>query len=95
MPDPIRLLHFADVHIGMENYGRLDPATGTSSRVRDFLDRLDEMIDYALQGEADLAVFAGDAFKNRDPEPTHQREFAARIKRLADAMPVLVAVGNH
>jgi exonuclease SbcD len=95
MPEPIRLLHFADVHIGMENYGRLDPATGTSSRVRDFLDRLDEMIDYALRGEADLAVFAGDAFKNRDPEPTHQREFAARIKRLADAMPVLLVVGNH
>lgn len=95
MPEPIRLLHFADVHIGMENYGRLDPATGTSSRVRDFLDRLDEMIDYALQGQADLAVFAGDAFKNRDPEPTHQREFAARIKRLADAMPVLLVVGNH
>jgi exonuclease SbcD len=42
MTDPLRVLHFADVHVGMENYGRLDPATGTSSRVRDFLDRLDE-----------------------------------------------------
>jgi len=95
MPDPIRMLHFADVHVGMENYGRLDPTTGTSSRVRDFLDRLDEMIDFAAQNEADLAVFAGDAFKNRDPEPTQQREFAARIKRLADTMPVLLLVGNH
>ena len=36
MTDPIRVLHFADVHVGMENYGRLDPATGTSSRVRRF-----------------------------------------------------------
>lgn len=89
------MLHFADVHVGMENYGRLDPATGTSSRVRDFLDRLDEMIEFARQEEADLAVFAGDAFKNRDPEPTQQREFAARIKRLADSMPVLLVVGNH
>ncbi|MGD2252624.1 MAG: exonuclease SbcCD subunit D [Anaerolineales bacterium] len=95
MPDPIRMLHFADVHVGMENYGRLDPATGTSSRVRDFLDRLDEVIDHALENQADLAVFAGDAFKNRDPEPTQQREFAHRIKRLADAMPTLLLVGNH
>ena len=95
MPDPVRLLHFADLHVGMENYGRLDPATGTSSRVRDFLDRLDEVIDYAIAHDADLAVFAGDAFKNRDPEPTQQREFAQRIKRLADAMPTLLLVGNH
>jgi exonuclease SbcD len=95
MADPIRLIHFADVHVGMENYGRLDPLTGTSSRVRDFLDRLDEVIAHAIEHQADLAIFAGDAFKNRDPEPTQQREFAARIKRLADAVPTLLLVGNH
>ncbi len=92
---PIRLVHFADLHVGMENYGKLDPATGTSSRTRDFLDRLDEVIDYALSHKADLAIFAGDAFKTRDPEPTQQREFARRIKRLADKIPTLLLVGNH
>jgi exonuclease SbcD len=95
MTSPIRVLHFADLHIGMENYGRFDPVTGTSSRVRDFLDRLDEVVDYALAHEADLAVFAGDAFKARDPDPTQQREFAQRIKRLADQVPTLLLVGNH
>lgn len=95
MSETIRLLHFADLHVGMENYGSLDPTTGTSSRVRDFLDRLDEVIDYALEHDADLAIFAGDAFKNRDPEPTQQREFARRMKRLADAVPTLLLVGNH
>jgi len=93
--DPIRVLHFADLHVGMENYGRLDPVTGTSTRVRDFLARLDEVIDYALEHQADLAVFAGDAFKNRDPDPTQQREFAQRLKRLADRVPTLLLVGNH
>jgi DNA repair protein SbcD/Mre11 len=92
---PIRLVHFADLHVGMENYGRLDPATGTSSRTRDFLDRLDEVVDYALDHKADLVVFAGDAFKTRDPEPTQQREFARRIKRLAEKIPTLLLVGNH
>jgi exonuclease SbcD len=92
---PIRLVHFADLHVGMENYGRLDPATGTSSRTRDFLDRLDEVTDYALAHGADVAIFAGDAFKTRDPEPTQQREFARRIKKLADKIPVLLLVGNH
>ncbi len=92
---PIRLVHFADLHVGMENYGRLDPATGTSSRTRDFLDRLDEVTEYALAHSADIAIFAGDAFKTRDPEPTQQREFARRIKKLADKIPVLLLVGNH
>ncbi len=95
MTPRIRLLHFADLHVGMENYGRLDPATGTSTRTRDFLDRLDEVVEYALAHKADLAVFAGDAFKTRDPEPTQQREFARRIKHLAEKIPTLLLVGNH
>ncbi|UCC65354.1 MAG: exonuclease SbcCD subunit D [Anaerolineae bacterium] len=92
----IRLLHFSDLHIGMENYGRLDPKTGVSERVLDFLQRFDELIDYGLEHDVDLVVFAGDAFKTRDPNPTYQRAFARRVKRLADAgVPVVLLVGNH
>ncbi len=94
--DKIRLLHFADLHIGMENYGRLDPATGVNRRVLDFLHRFDDLIDYGLAREVDLVVFAGDAFKTRNPNPTHQRAFARRVKRLADAgVPIVLLVGNH
>lgn len=95
MTEPIRLLHFADVHIGMENYGRTDPATGLSSRVVDFLRRMDEMVDYAREHDVDLAIFAGDAFKSRNPNPTFQREFAWRIQDLAALCPVVLLVGNH
>jgi len=92
----IRLLHFADLHIGTENYGRLDPSTGVNQRVLDFLQRFDELIDYGLEHEVDLVVFAGDAYRRRDPSPTHQRAFARRIKRLTDAgVPVVLLVGNH
>jgi len=95
MNNPIRVLHFADLHIGMENYGRIDPQTGINGRVLDFLRRLDELIQYAQEREADLAIFAGDAFKTRNPNPTYQREFARRIKRLAAVCPVVLLVGNH
>jgi len=92
----IRLLHFADIHVGMENYGRLDPATGIHGRVLDFLHRFDELIDYGLEREVDLVIFAGDAYKRRSPNPTYQRAFARRVKRLADAgVPVVLLVGNH
>ncbi len=95
MSDGIRVLHFADVHIGMENYGGIDPTTGISSRVMDFLRRMNEIIAYAEEHEADLVIFAGDAFKTRSPSPTYQREFARRIKRLAALCPVVLVVGNH
>src|SRR5512136_37689 len=92
----MRLLHFADLHIGMENYGRVDPATGLSTRLADFLAVLDQVVEYALSNEVDLVVFAGDAYKTRDPNPTHQREFAKRIRRLTDAgLPVFLLLGNH
>ncbi len=95
MPDPIRVLHFADSHIGMENYGGIDPETGLNQRVVDFLRRMDEMVAYARDHDADLIIFAGDAFKNRKPEPTLQREFAYRITDLAKLAPVVLLVGNH
>ena len=92
----MRILHFADVHIGVENYGKTDPQTGLSTRLTDFLDTLDEVVAYAIENHVDLALFCGDAYKSRDPSQTHQREFAKRVARLADAgIPVFLLVGNH
>jgi exonuclease SbcD len=95
MTDPVRVLHFADVHIGMENYGKTDAETGLSSRVVDFLRRMDEMVIYAREHDVDLVIFAGDAFKTRTPNPTFQREFAWRVRDLSELAPVVLLVGNH
>ena len=78
---PIKLLHTADIHIGMENYGRIDPATGINARVMDFLRRLSDVADYAIEQGVDIFVFAGDAYKTRDPNPTYQRSSPAASKR--------------
>ena len=92
----MKIVHFSDVHIGVENYGRIDPATGLSARLGDFLATFDEVVDYAIAERADLALFTGDAYKSRNPSQTHQREFASRIARLANAgIPVFMVVGNH
>ncbi len=92
----VRLLHFADLHLGMENYGRIDPATGLSTRLMDFLRSYDQVVDYALDNDVSLVVFAGDAYKTRDPNPTYQREFARRIRRLSTVgIPTVLVAGNH
>jgi len=96
MTEPIRVLHFADIHIGMENYGRIDPSSGLNQRVLDFVTRLKEIVDYAVAHEADAVIFAGDAFKTRDPNPTYQRAFARQIVRLSkENIPTVLLVGNH
>lgn len=92
----MKLIHTADIHIGMENYGRLDPETGLSSRLQDFLKAFDKMVDFAVENKAEYFIFSGDAFKTREPTPTHLREFAKRIRKLAKAgVEVVLLVGNH
>jgi len=80
----------------VENYGRIDPATGLSTRLMDFLRSYDQVVDYALENDINLVVFSGDAYKTRDPNPTYQREFARRIRRLSTAgIPTVLVAGNH
>ena len=92
----LHLLHLADIHFGMENYGRLDPASGLNRRLLDFSRSVHTAIDYALDHDVHLAIFAGDIYKHRDPDPSWQRAFAGCVRRLAEAdVPVVILVGNH
>ncbi|GAB4462384.1 MAG: exonuclease SbcCD subunit D [Anaerolineales bacterium] len=92
----MKLLHFADAHIDMANYGRHDPETGLPLRVLDFLKSLDTIVDAAISERVDMVIFAGDAYKDRSPAPTFQREWGKRIVRLSQAkIPTLLLVGNH
>ena len=92
----IKLLHFADAHIDMANYGRHDPVSGLPLRVLDFLKSLDIIVDAAIREKVDLVIFAGDAYKDRSPAPTFQREWGRRIMRLSQAgIHTLLLIGNH
>jgi len=92
----MKILHFADAHIDMANYGRHDPESGLPMRVMDFLKSLDVIVDTALSEEVELVIFAGDAYKDRNPAPTFQREWGKRIMRLSHAgIPTILLVGNH
>jgi exonuclease SbcD len=92
----MKILHFADAHIDMANYGRHDPETGLPLRVLDFLKSLDTIIGAAIAEKVELVIFAGDAYRDRTPSPTFQREWGKRIIRLSKAgIRTLLLVGNH
>jgi len=92
----LKILHFADAHIDMANYGQHDPKTGLPSRVVDFLNSLDKIIETAIAEKVDLVIFAGDAYRDRSPAPTFQREWDKRVVRLSKAgIETLLLTGNH
>jgi exonuclease SbcD len=92
----VKILHFADAHIDMASLGRRDPQSGLPLRVLDFLKSLDQIVNTAIEEKVDLVIFAGDAYKDRSPAPTYQREWGKRVMRLSRAgIPTLLLVGNH
>jgi DNA repair protein SbcD/Mre11 len=92
----VKIVHTADLHIGLESHGPVNPHTGLPRRLEDFLEALDRIVDAAIDKRADLVVLAGDIYKSRDPNPTHQQQFARRLVRLIQAkVPVFILAGNH
>lgn len=92
----IRFIHTADIHFGMENYGKIDPKTGIHTRLLDFEKALNFCIDHAIENSIDFFLFSGDAYKTINPSPTQQRLLMRCFLRLYKAeIPIVIIVGNH
>lgn len=92
----IRLIHFADLHLGVESGGRPSPDTGLNQRIHDVCDRMEELCEVAEAEGVHAVLFAGDAFKHQHPTPTLQDLFARGIRRLRRAgAAVFLLIGNH
>ena len=92
----MKILHTADIHLGYETHGRLNPETGLNSRLHDFAESFRFMVERALAEDVDLFLFCGDAYRTADPTPTQQKLFAECLRPVADAgIPIVMVVGNH
>lgn len=92
----IKFIHTADIHFGVENYGRIDPTTGIHTRLLDFYNAFIFTVEKAIQLNVDFFLFAGDAYKTAHPTPTQQKLFFDGLLKLFRAkIPVIILVGNH
>jgi len=92
----IRFVHTADIHFGVENYGKIDQKTGIHSRLLDFERALNFCVDRAIQEDVDFFLFCGDAYKTTNPTPTQQKLFMRCLLKLYQAnIPMVLIVGNH
>lgn len=92
----ITIIHTADVHFGVENYGKIDGKTGIHTRLLDFKNCLEFCIDRAIQDNVDLFILSGDAYKTAYPTPTQQKLLAQLLFKLHQhKIPVAITIGNH
>jgi len=92
----ITFYHTADVHFGVENYGKIDAKTGIHSRLLDFNKALGQCIDKAVEEKVDIFFLAGDAYKTAYPTPTQQKMLCGQLLKLYDAnIPTIITIGNH
>ncbi len=93
----VKILHLSDIHMGSGfAHGQINPDTGLNTRLEDFAAALGRCIDAAIEREADLVLFGGDAFPDATPAPYIQQAFSREFQRLVDAqIPVVMLVGNH
>ncbi|QQR48983.1 exonuclease subunit SbcD [bacterium] len=92
----ITIFHTADVHFGVENYGKIDAATGIHTRLLDFKNALEECVNKAVAENIDLFLLCGDAYKTAYPTPTQQKLLCSLLLKLHTAkIPVAIVIGNH
>jgi len=96
MTHAIRFIHTADLHFGMENYGKIDAKTGIHTRLLDFEKALNFCIDVAIKESVDFFLFSGDAYKTHNPSQTQQKLLFKCFLRLYKAgIPIVIVIGNH
>jgi exonuclease SbcD len=86
----LRLLHTADVHLGLTKFGGAYDASDDTAVV------LDSFASVALEHQVDVAIIVGDLFHTRRPEPRHLFAAVRAIRRMAgNDVLVIITSGNH
>jgi DNA repair exonuclease SbcCD nuclease subunit len=90
---PIRILHTADLHLGMKFTGRY-PAGVRESLVKARFETLGTMVETANAQGADVFVIAGDLFHGQNVARRDVRAAAETLGRFSGRL-LLVLPGNH
>lgn len=86
-----------DVHIGAAyNLGKLDPNTQLNSRLLDFSNTFDSIVDEFVKRKVKIIVLTGDIFETRHPTSAQLNIFSKCVQRaINNNLEIVVVVGNH
>jgi DNA repair exonuclease SbcCD nuclease subunit len=85
----MRFMHFADIHLGYQQYNSQD-------RFNDFSQVFLYIVKQAIEQQVDFALLAGDLFEKRTVDPLAMRVAIEGFRMLRNAkIPVVAVEGNH
>ncbi|MEX2439715.1 MAG: exonuclease SbcCD subunit D [Actinomycetota bacterium] len=90
----MKILHVADLHLGMVTHSRPDPTTGLPSRLLDVARCWRRACEIAAERSVDAVIVAGDIFHGPNPDAAALNLFAEGLRELA-GIPALLIAGNH
>lgn len=92
----IKFIHTADLHLGIQKYGKINSNTGINTRIEEDFKQFDRVVNYAIEKKVNLFLIAGDVFDKRKPDDIVKKEFAKRLKILIQSKIItVVLIGNH
>lgn len=87
-----------DTHFGAAySLGKIDPSTQLNSRLMDFSDTFNRIIDTFLSKGVTVAVLTGDIFETRHPTASQLKTFSQCLSRAISKgiEHIVIVVGNH
>lgn len=91
-----QLYFISDLHIGLQNFCRINPATGVSSTLEHIEKELNFHIGIAIERKSDAIIIPGDTFHTRTPTNYARHVFTSCMKpALSAGIPIYVLLGNH
>ena len=93
----MRLIHFADLHLGFRQFHRLTP-DGGNQREADVARAFERAVDRTIELQPDLVLIGGDVFHSVRPSNPAILHAFTQFSRLARALPradLVMVAGNH
>ncbi len=93
----MRLIHFADLHLGFRQFQRLTPE-GINQREADVAHAFERAIERSIELRPDVIVIGGDVFHSVRPSNPAILHAFTQFARLARALPdtiIVMVAGNH
>ena len=93
----MKLQIVGDWHIGAGlNLGKTNPETQINTRLMDFSNTFNSIVDSACENGVEVLVLTGDVFETRQPTPVQINECVKCIRRAIDkGLKIFIAAGNH
>lgn len=93
----MKILVIGDTHFGAGfNLGKTDPNTQLNSRLLDFSNTFNSIIDLAEENNVSVAIITGDIFETRHPTSAQLNVFSKCIRRAnTKGIKMIMLAGNH